>query len=89
VGLYGVAARSKDVRTPLPGERFTVLMDPREMDLRHIDDGDLKDVLPTGATIRRDRSDRPGEPLWPWLLLAAVAFLLVEATLVRRGDRAP
>jgi hypothetical protein len=89
VGLYGVAARSGDARTPLPGERFTVLMDPREMDLRHIDDGGLKEVLPTGATIRRDRSDRPGEPLWPWLLLAAVAFLLVEATLVRRGDRAP
>lgn len=89
VGLYSVAARTGDARAPLPGERFTVLMDAREMDLRRIDDGDLKDVLPTGATIRRDRSDRPGEPLWPYLLLAAVALLLVEATLVRRGDRAP
>jgi len=89
VGLYGVAARTGDVRQPLPGERFTVLLDAREMDLRAIDDGDLKDVLPAGATVRRDRSDRPGEPLWPHLLLAAVLLLLIEATLVRRGDRAP
>lgn len=88
-GLHGVAARVGDERVPLPAERFTVTLDPREMDLRRIDDDALRAALPGGAVVRRDRADRPGEPLWPFLLLAAVAFLLVESALTRRGDRAP
>jgi len=88
-GLHGVSARVAGERVPLPAERFTVTLDPREMDLRRIDDDALREALPGGAVVRRDRADRPGEPLWPWLLLAAVAFLLVESALTRRGDRAP
>lgn len=88
-GLHGVAARVGDERVPLPAERFTVTLDPREMDLRRIDDDALRAALPGGAVVRRDRADRPGEPLWPYLLLAAVAFLVVESALTRRGDRAP
>jgi hypothetical protein len=88
-GLHSVAARVGDERVPLPAERFTVTLDPREMDLRRIDDDALRAALPGGAIVRRDRADRPGEPLWPYLLLAAVAFLLVESALTRRGDRAP
>lgn len=88
-GLYAVAARVKDERRPLAAERFTVTLDPREMDLRRIADDDLAAALPGGAVIRRDRSDRPGEPLWPWLLLGAIVFLVVESALTRRGDRAP
>jgi hypothetical protein len=88
-GLHRVAARVGDERVPLPAERFTVTLDPREMDLRRIDDDALRAALPGGAVVRRDRADRPGEPLWPFLLLAAVAFLLVESALTRRGDRAP
>lgn len=89
VGLHTVFARVDDERVPLPAERFTVTLDPREMDLRRIDDDDVAAALPGGAVVRRDRADRPGEPLWPFLLLAAVVFLLAESALTRRGDRAP
>jgi hypothetical protein len=89
LGLHGVAARIENERVPLPAERFTVTLDPREMDLRRIDDDDVAAAMPGGAIVRRDRADRPGEPVWPLLLLAAVVFFLAESALTRRSDRAP
>jgi len=89
VGLYVVSSlRGGDEQDLLP-ERFTVLPDAREFDLRRVDDDALTSSLPQGAVVRADQSDRPGEPLWPALLLLAVALMLAEAALVTRGDRAP
>jgi hypothetical protein len=88
-GLHGVFARIDGERVLLPAERFTVTLDPREMDLRRIAEDDVAAAMPGGAVVRRDRADRPGEPVWPFLLVGAVVFLLVESALTRRGDRAP
>ena len=73
-------------RRSLPGERFTVMMDPREADLTRVDDDVIKSTLPQGASIQRDRDDDHGTALWPWLLLAAIAFLGVEAALIARRN---
>ncbi len=89
VGLHNVAAVDDDgERTPLPRERFTVLIDPREVDLTRINDDKLKASLPTGSVVRRTLGEHSGEPLWPWLLLLAVVALVVEAAMVRRSGRA-
>ena len=89
VGLHRVAARDLNgARTVLPRERFTVLIDPREVDLTRIGDAKLKSSLPTGAVVRRSLGEHSGEPLWPWLLLLAVIALVVEAAMVRRSGSA-
>ena len=87
--MHRVAARDLNgARTVLPRERFTVLIDPREVDLTRIGDAKLKSSLPTGAVVRRSLGEHSGEPLWPWLLLLAVIALVVEAAMVRRSGSA-
>jgi hypothetical protein len=90
LGLYAVAIVTADgERRALPGERFSVLMDPREMDLSRVSDEQLTAALPAGTVVRRGGDDDDGTPLWPWLLLCAVLALAVESALSTRGDRAP
>jgi hypothetical protein len=88
-GLHQVAARLENGdRVELPRERFTVLVDAREIDLTRISDDALKASLPSGAVVRRTLGEHNGEPLWPWLLLIAVVALLVESALVRKSGSA-
>jgi len=88
-GLHRVfAVDGAGNRTALAAERFTALIDPRESDPTRLDAGRTGDVLPRGAVVRRGGDDAPGTPLWPWLLLGAVALLLAESTLLRRSGAA-
>ncbi len=90
VGLYAVAVDTPDGdRRVLPSERFTVMLDPREMDLSRISDDALASALPSGSVLRRGGDSDGGIPVWPWLLLVAVLALAVESALSTRGDRAP
>jgi hypothetical protein len=75
-------------RTALPAERFTALLDPRESDPTRLDDDRAAAVLPRGAAVRRGGDDTPGTPVWPWLLVAAAAFLFIEGLVVRRSGAA-
>lgn len=86
LGLHTVFARNAaGERTALPRERFTVLVDPREVDLTRVADDTLKSSLPTGAVVRKSLGEHSGEPLWPWLFVLAVAALAIEAALIKRS----
>ena len=87
-GLHRPFVVVAGARRLLSLERFTALLDPRESDLRRIDEDRLDDVVPAGAQIRKGFDDEPGTPLWPWLLLFGVAALLGEALLLRRSGSA-
>ncbi|HEY1099562.1 MAG TPA: hypothetical protein VGF99_11570, partial [Myxococcota bacterium] len=86
LGLHTVFARNAaGERAALPRERFTVLVDPREVDLTRVADDTLKSSLPTGAVVRKSLGEHSGEPLWPWLFVLAVAALAIEAALIKRS----
>ena len=89
VGLHKVAAvDAAGQRRLLPRERFTVMIDTREVDLTRIKDDKLKASLPTGAVVRRTLGEHSGEPLWPWLLLLGIVALAVEAAMIRKSGSA-
>ncbi len=85
VGRYRVLARA-DGSEPreVAAERFTVLLDPRESDPTPADADALARATPTGARSSGAGGRDDDLHLWPFLFLAAVALVLVEAGLVRR-----
>jgi hypothetical protein len=86
IGLYSVRSRVADGDLREVGaERFTVLVDPRESDPTPADPGALARATPSGAHVRAANARDDDVRLWPWLFLAAVALLVVETGLVRRG----
>ncbi len=88
-GLHRVSAVDADgQRTPLPTERFSVMIDPRESDPTRIAPERMEDAFPTGAVVRRGGEENPGTPLWPFLLAAAAALVLWEGALLRRSSAA-
>lgn len=85
VGLYHVLARAGGGEArEIGAERFTVLLDARESDPTPADADALARATPTGARSRAPGGRDDDVPLWPFLFLAAVALVLVEAGLVRR-----
>lgn len=87
-GLYRPFAVRGGDRTLLSVERFSALIDPREIDLRRVDDDRARAVVPRGAVVRRGSDDEPGTPLWPALLLFGAFLLLAEGALLRRSGSA-
>jgi hypothetical protein len=85
VGLYRVWSRGDggELRERL-GERFSVLVDARESDLRAASPDALAGAVPQGARARTHEDAEQGVKLWPFLLLAAALLLLVEAAVLKK-----
>lgn len=84
-GLYRVYVKySGGELKEMPGERFTVLIDAAESDLTRASEEALAEAVPHGAEVRGGAARDDDVPLWPPLLLAAVALLLLEAWMLRR-----
>ena len=81
------------VRVKYPGgeareifaERFSVLIDEAESDLRRADESALRAAVPQGASVRGGRDPNKDAPLWRYFLLAAVLVLCAEAWWLRRA----
>jgi hypothetical protein len=93
-GLHRVYARARSTPVEghgawreLVGERFTVVIDESESDLRRVTPDRLESAAPAGAITRGSAEEDGDVPLWPWLLLAAIALSAGEALLARRGLR--
>ena len=90
-GVYRVqtlAAGSKEMRDE-PTLTFAAGLDPKESDLRRVDEAELKALLGGASSAQVASSSREaqgsrGTPLWPALLLLAVLALLGEGALTRR-----
>lgn len=87
-GLYRPFAVKGGERTLLSTERFSALIDPREIDLTRVDDDRARALAPKGAVVRRGKDDEPGTPLWPALLILGAVFLLAEGALLKRSGSA-
>lgn len=86
LGLHGVAVDlgAGSVRE-LPGERFTVAVDPRESDTGLIERDALAGRMPTGVALAATESGpRRQRPLWGWALIALAFFFGLEAVVSRR-----
>lgn len=81
------------VRVKYPGgdakelyaERFSVLVDAAESDLRLADEAILREAVPQGASVRGGNDEDKDAPLWRHLLLVVVALLCAEAWWLRRN----
>lgn len=81
------------VRVKYPGgeareifaERFSILIDATESDLRTADQSVLQSAVPQGASIRGGRDADKDAPLWRYFLLGAVFLLCAEAWWLRRA----
>ena len=87
-GLHKVYVDNNGERALLSAERFTAMIDPREIDSTRVSDDEAKAAAPKGAVVRRGGDDQPGTPLWPPLLLLGVVLLLAEGALLRRSGSA-
>jgi len=86
LGLYDTAVDlgAGSLRA-LAGERFTVVIDPRESDTSLIEREALAGRMPTGVTlVASDRGPRRQRPLWGWALIALALFFGLEAVVSRR-----
>jgi len=72
-----------------PGLAFAAGLDPKESDLRRVDEAELKALLGGSGSAHvagsaREAQGPRGTPLWPALLLLGVLALLGEGALTRR-----
>ncbi len=85
-GVYRVfvAPEGGELRE-LTKDRFAVVFPRGESDLTLANKEQLEESAPQGAIVRGQGSTDNDDPLWPLLLLAAVAFVAIESVLLRRG----
>jgi hypothetical protein len=90
-GPYRVSVlrgQEAQVRSPRSQRSFTVLVAAEESDFTVATEADLRSSLPTGARWRASDDHNQPQPLWPWLMLAAVLMFTIEsAVLWQRSHR--